>query len=819
MENLEISLGGDWTFESKEHGIRGKGHVPGCIHLDLMEAGILRDPHVGNQELDQFWVGQTAWTYHRDFELDPEVAGAARLELVCEGIDTLADIELNGIHLGSTNNQHRTWIFDIKKSAKPGPNTIKVVLHSIYPEIQRMRAIRPLYGNGSNSFCVDGGQYVRKSACNFGWDWGPRCVTAGIWRDIGIRATRCARITDLDVRQTHKNGAVTLDLSASVSAGFPDLCSLEFEVCNPKGEFLFAKAKISANKASASLRITDPELWWPSGFGQQPLYQVTANLRNSRTGKIQDARQKRIGLRTIHLEQTRDIHGYSFGFRVNGQPVFARGANWIPADTFVTRVEESKLKNLLMSAKTSNMNMVRVWGGGIYECDKFYDLCDELGLLVWQDFLFACHAYPAHDPQWMNNVRVEAQQAVKRLGHHACLALWCGNNELRHMSAVVNEAGDQGAMSWKEYDLLFEKALRRIAKTFAPDTPYIDGSPCKRKSAKFTPHSDAAGDLHYWMVWWGLLPFEAYRRVSPRFCSEFGFQSYPHPATIADFTTPDERHLSSYTLDFHQRGSTSAGDGNSTILSYVASWFRLPPRFDDAVVVTQLCQAMAIKSAVEYWRFCQPRCQGILYWQLNDCWPGQSWSSIDSAGRWKVLQFFAREFYGPQLIGAIEDREKKRAEIHACNNARERFEGEWMCELSTTSGEILKTLSGRCSLPPGSSKVLGVLDAAPLLSSWDPRSLIMWFSLRKDGRTVSQNVATFVRPKHLTLQDPGLEVSSSQKFTKVTATKAPALWAFQATDKEFSPGSNFICLKKGDSVRFHRSKGANCRSLYELCRR
>jgi beta-mannosidase len=817
MAREEISLRGAWTFESKEHGICGTGQVPGCIHLDLMEAGFLQDPHIGNQELDQFWVGQATWTYFRSFDLGEEILRNARVELICEGIDTLSDIELNGIHIGSTNNQHRTWSFDIRKSAKPGSNTIKIVLHSVYPEIERMKAIRPLVGNGSNSFCIDGGQYLRKSACNFGWDWGPKCLTAGIWRDISIRVAQCARIDDLHVRQTHKNGQVTLELSASVSPGFSDVCTLEFEVLSPNGELLTTHAKVFASKASSKIRITNPELWWPSGYGNQPLYRVRADLRNTRTGEIQDTRQKRIGLRTIQLDQSRDTHGYSFGFVVNRQPVFALGANWIPADTFVTRVDAAKLRNLLESAKKANMNMLRVWGGGIYECDTFYDLCDELGLLVWQDFLFACHAYPAYDAEWMENVRAEATQAVKRLGHHACMALWCGNNELRHMSAVVNDAGDQGAMSWKEYDLLFDKLLRRITKSIVPDTPYIDGSPCKRKSVKYGPHDDSAGDLHYWMVWWGLLPFEAFRSVAPRFCSEFGFQSYPHPSTIAEFTAPTERHLSSYTLDFHQRGSTCAGDGNSTILSYVASWFRLPPVFDDAVVVTQLCQAMAIKSAAEYWRFSQPRCQGILYWQLNDCWPGQSWSSIDSAGRWKALHFFARNFFGAQLIGAIEDRDKLRADIHACNNASERFDGEWVCELSTTSGKVLKTLSGRCSLRPGSSKKLGGLDAALLTPSSDPRDLIIWMTLRKGGEIVARNTATFVRPKHLTLQDPGLKISSSGKLTEVTATKAPALWLFQSTDKEFSPSSNFVCLRKGDSARFSRSTGSKWKSLYELC--
>lgn len=817
MSNSYLSLTGSWSYSNSQKSIHGEGIVPGCVHLDLLRENKLRDPHYGDQELEQFWVGQTTWHYTKAFSFDEEQCACPLIELVFEGLDTLATVKLNGCVLGEANNQHRTWVFDITKAVRPGENLLMVTFHSVYPEIERFKSRRELNGNGQYGFCVDGGQYIRKSACNFGWDWGPKCVTAGIWREVGIRFVRTARIEELEVRQLHQKKGVTLTLTAQVAGNIPAGSIMEFHIETPSGKTLFATASVKRKTARATVVIAQAELWWPSGYGGQPLYRTRAVLKTTRNGETLDSKDKRIGLRKVELVQQKDQWGEAFGFRINDREVFARGANWIPADTFVTRVDDQKLALLLGAAKEANMNMVRVWGGGIYESDAFYNLCDELGLMVWQDFLFACHSYPAYDGSWMENVREEAEQNLLRIRHHASVVLWCGNNELRQMPSAVSDGKDGKAMSWQEYDQLFGKLLKRLAARLAPETPYIDGSPCERMSAKFSPHSDEAGDLHYWGVWWGMQSFESYRSIRPRFCSEFGFQSYPHPATIAEFAPASEHHLSSYILDFHQRGSTSGGDGNSTILSYVASWFRLPPNFHDSVVVTQLCQAMAIKYAAEFWRFNQPRCQGVVYWQLNDCWPGQSWSSIDGACRWKALQYFAKDFFAPLLIGGIEDRARQTVEVHVCNNGITKFSGEWECELGTTSGEPLKLLQGKCTLQPGRSKKVAVLNASTLQGSVSPRDLLVWMRLRDQGVLVSQNLAFLVRPKHLRLQDPGLKIRSTRSFTEVTATTAPALWVVKNDADGFAPGRNFVCLPKGGSARFQGPAGADgIFSLYDL---
>jgi beta-mannosidase len=799
MPNLTINLGGAWELQRAGSGQRFAATVPGCVHTDLLKAGAIEDPFYRDNELKVQWIGETDWIYSRSFSVGEEVLARDRVLLRCQGLDTLAVVTVNGSEVGEADNMYRLWEFDIKPLLRRGQNRISIRFNSVTRHIQRKEKERSLPG----WFPRSGRSWVRKEPCNFGWDWGPVLVTAGIWRGISTEAFDVARIADLHIRQEHsRQGAVTLRVRADVERASRAAAAthIRVTVLFQDKAVAHAVAPVRGRTAEVALPIRNPKLWWPNGMGDQPLYCVVADLLDPEDHLIDNA-VRRIGLRRLELQRQKDRWGESFRFAVNGVPFFAKGANWIPADAFATRVGLGDYETLLRSAAGAHMNMLRVWGGGVYESEDFYNLCDELGLCVWQDFMFACSTYPTFDRAFLRSVRAEAEHQVRRLRHHPCIALWCGNNELEQGLVADRWSEHPPRMSWRDYARLFDRLLPEVVRRNDPERAYWPCSPHNPCGDRNKSNNPACGDAHLWEVWHGRKPFESYRTNFHRFCSEFGFQSFPEPRTVRCFTVPADRNPTSYIMEQHQR----SGIGNDAIFQYMLAWFRLPSDFENSLWLSQILQGVGMKYAVEHWRRNMPRSMGALYWQLNDCWPVASWSSIDYLKRWKALQYMAKRFYAPLLVSGVEDLKTGRVEAHATSDLLKASEGVLSWRITSVAGESLETGSCPVRMPARTSRRVRTLDLRRHLDARGPRDLLLWLDLSVRGRKVSADLVTFARPKHLELAEPEIKVAVSRAEAgafrvRLTAAR-PALWTWlelSGADARFS--DNFFHLQPGQPV-------------------
>jgi beta-mannosidase len=760
--------------------------VPGCVHTDLLAANKIEAPFYRDNEAKQRWIEKADWIYTRAFDIAPETLAQERVLLRCYGLDTLATITINGKKVAATDNMFRTWEFDVKDVLQEGANTIEIEFASPIAYILKRRAERPLNGyTGPNE--TGGRAWLRKEPCSFGWDWGPIFPTCGIWRPIEIVAFNIARIADVYIEQDHATGGmVALDVSISAETVKDSALTAVVAVSFDGKTIAEARLPLVNGRATAQLNITDPKLWWPLNMGDQPLYTVKVDLLDA-SGNILDSTAKRIGLRTLKLDRHPDVFGESFQFVVNDVPFFAKGANWIPADAFVVRLTREDYADLLKSAADANMNLLRVWGGGIYENDSFYDLCDELGICIWQDFIFSCSTYPTFDEAFMANVRAEAEDNVRRLRHHPCIALWCGNNELEQ--GLVGDSWQGGKMSWEDYSKLFDQLLPEVVQTLDPVRDYWPSSPHTPTGDRRKFNDPTCGDAHLWDVWHGSQPFEWYYGCLHRFNSEFGFQSFPEPKTVYGYTLPQDRNITSYIMEQHQR----CGTGNSLIIQYMLDWFRLPTAFETTLWLSQILQGMAIKHAVEHWRRSMPRGMGTLYWQLNDCWPVASWSSLDYHGRWKALHYMAKRFYAPLLISALPNVEKGVVEMHVTSDllAAKNVDIAWM--LTDLEGNTIIRGEKSIQAAPRENSLVESLDMQPYLDKYGARNLLLWMELRTGKTIISSNLVLFARPKHLELPDPGITTrvadSGNGAFTITLKARKPALWVWLSlkdTDAVFS---------------------------------
>jgi beta-mannosidase len=793
-----LDLGGDWQVRQIGGDLAVPAKVPGNIHTDLLASKNIPDPFYRDNEIAVQWVGQSAWVYERTFEVTEDLLARDRVLLCCDGLDTFASVRLNGKLVGKADNMYRRWEFDAKSLLHPGENRIEVRFDSVLPHMRRQEKLRNLSSPVHQPWEPHGRSYVRKEQCNFGLDWGPVLVTCGIWRGIRLSGFDTARVVDVHVRQDHSTrGSVGLTVAVEAERVGRQKLSVAVRVKYAGQEVAQACETLRGSKATVALRIDDPHLWWPNGMGEQALYELEVDLLDEAGERI-DRDARRVGLRTLGLRRRKDRWGESFEFVANGKPFFAKGANWIPADSFSTRVTPDQLGFLLGSAASVHMNMIRVWGGGYYESDKFYDLCDELGLCVWQDFMYACASFPTFDEAFMANVRAETEDNVRRLRHHACLALWCGNNELEMF--VANDGG-WPRMPWDAYKLLFDKLIPSVVRRLDPDRDYWPSSPHSPRGDRKNHGNPDVGDAHLWAVWHGRQPFEWYRSTNHRFCSEFGFQSFPEPKTVHAYTNEEERNITSRVMEHHQRSFT----GNSNIMHYMLSWFRMPVGFDNTLWLSQIQQGLAIKYAVEHWRRNMPRCMGALYWQLNDCWPVASWASIDYHGRWKALHYLAGRFFAPLLVSALENLEKRTVELHVTSDLAEARNLTLRWEITDPAGERLDEGSKEIVARPVRNTKAHVLRMGNLLKDRSGQDLLIWVELVADGEVVSSDLATFVRPKHLTLEDPeiawSVETSTDGSFLVDLTAEKPALWAWlelEGEDAEFE--DNFVSLRPGRTV-------------------
>ncbi len=794
---IAIDLSGEWTLKQAGKSEYFKATVPGCVHNDLQAAGKIPDAYYRDNEDSLQWIGKVDWIYRRTFDIQEDFLQHEQIVLRCEGLDTLATIKINSREIIRTDNMFRTYEPGVKHTLRKGSNTIEIRFRSTFPYIKERQTEHPIPLRNLAGR-VSGCNWVRKEQCNFGWDWGPCLLTCGIWRPIQLVAFNTARLSDVHIRQKHlKNGSVTLDITAGITKTKRSAAFLtSATVSHGKQAVASARATFRNDRSHLVLTVKNPRLWWPNGMGDQPLYTVTVSLLD-KDGSLLDTTEKRIGLRTLRLQRKKDRWGETFQFAVNGVPFFAKGANWIPADTFAPRLKDDDYADLLESAAAVQMNMLRVWGGGIYEPDKFYDLCDELGLCVWQDFMFASATYPAFDLSFMDNVRIEAEENVRRLRHHPCIVLWCGNNELE-MGWWAGDEWNDLQMSRSDYLKLFDNLLPDIVNRLDPERSYWPCSPHSPHGDRKDFNNDRWGDAHLWQVWHGKQPFEWYRTSTHRFVSEFGFQSFPEPKTVYGYTEPQDRNITSYVMEHHQR----SGIGNTTIITYLLDWFRLPKDFEMVLWTSQILQGIAMKYATEHWRRNMPRTMGALYWQLNDCWPVASWSSIDYHHRWKALHYMAKHFYSPLLASGVENIEKGNVELYITSDLLKPCTGELSWTLTSVKGEILLQDLLQVDIPSRRSRHVHTLRLKKYLKEYGVRNLMLWLDLSVEGRHNTTNFVSFARPKHLELRDPCIEpeISSDNKSnTVVTLTaKAPALWTWlELDDIDARFSDNFFHLLPG----------------------
>ncbi len=805
-------LKNDWVFKGADEPQWLPAKVPGCVHTDLLENGMISDPFYGTNEKKLQWIDKRDWEYKCEFEAAQEGLSERRLDLVFDGLDTYADVYLNGHLLFSADNMFRAWKADVKPYIKLGKNELHVKFRSPIkedlPKLEKLGYGLPA-ANDESEMGELGDQklsvFARKAPYHYGWDWGPRFVTSGIWREVRLEGWSGPRIADLYVRQdevTQQHANVTAVVEVESDADWEGDLRLSAE-----GKLWHKKVRLTPGLQTLELsaKLDAPKLWWSRGLGEQHQYTFTAALRQN--GTIAAERSVRTGLRSVKLIRTPDEYGAAFYIELNGVPVFAKGANHIPNDSFVTEVTYERYKHEIASAAASNMNMLRVWGGGIYEQDAFYELCDEYGLLVWQDFMFACSMYPG-DKAFLKNVSLEAEYNVKRLRNHPCIALWCGNNEIDVAWSQYNEEGGWGWKKqytadvrdqiWQAYETVFHQILPEAVAQFSPGIDYWPSSPLAEPSGDAGQHSsnDAKkGDIHYWGVWHAIEPFENYNRYVGRFMSEYGFQSFPEYKTVRSYAEEDDMALQSEVMLGHQKNKR----GNQIIKDYMDLYMPQSKDFPSFLYMSQLLQAEAMKTAIEAHRRKKPYCMGTLYWQMNDCWPVASWAGMDYFGRWKALQYYAKTSYQDVML-SIDGTSGDHVDIYTVSDKLEPAAATLHVSLLDLGGVLLKRFSCEVEIAAGSSQIVHSLLVEDLLQGRDPASVLLLAQLVEGGEIVDSKEHYFVTIQHLPLPHANItvqEVEGSDGTAFRLETDRLAKQVYLSASEEGIFSSNYFDLIPG----------------------
>tara|TARA_R110002020_G_scaffold48818_2_gene139120 strand:- start:2245 stop:4671 length:2427 start_codon:yes stop_codon:yes gene_type:complete len=751
-----LDLSADWTVTDGVHS--ASLPVPGDVHSALMDAGLIPDPYWRDTETSLDWVHESEWTATKRFEVAE--TGGGHWTLSFEGIDCVADISLNGTLLGRVDNRFLRQDFDVSSALVAGENRLEVRFLSNSAEAAARAAASAFpvpYTKDNNR--IPHYNFLRKTHCDAGWDWNIALSPLGLCGPVTLRRSETARLDDVMIRQVHHEGRVTLEIDLHYTA----FAAGEIEA-NAQCEGQVASATVQVwpgdGVARLTLTIQNPELWWPAGHGARPLYDLEIRLG-------QDTVTRRIGFRTVELVTDTDEIGARFAFRVNGREIFMRGANWIPADALPARATWEVVRDRLVSAVEANMTMIRVWGGGQYEPDWFYELCSELGLMVWQDFMFSCSLYPAHDPAWLASVKREVRQQIRRLSGHPSMALWCGDNEVIGALTWYPEARANRDRYLAIYARL-NAALEEAVAEEKPDVAFWPSSPSVgRLDFGDGWHDDTSGDMHFWDVWHSSKDFEHYRSVRPRFCSEFGFQSFPSNRIIASFTEPGDRNVSSRVMEVHQRNH----GGNSRIVETLARYVRFPENFEDMTWLSQVSQGLAMKTAIEFWRSSKPRCMGTLYWQLNDTWPVASWASLEYGGGWKLMHYMARRFFAPVLVTAQPDGSTGEIVLWAVNDTGADVSLGVNARRVSTAGTVTKCGAWSCRCPADRA-----VEVARLPASLFAEDEFLHFDWRDDaGGHTGDNDFLLRRPKDYRFATPRIEVAEAEDQVTLTSD-VPALY-------------------------------------------
>jgi beta-mannosidase len=757
------SLNGSWKM--KETGKKNwiDASVPGSVFKDLLDAGLIEDPFYRDNEDKTLKLSYNDYEYIKEFDISGDLLRHDKILLCCGGLDTLSEIKVNGQLVARTFNMHRSYEFDIKEIIERGSNNIHITFFSPTRYIEKLQKEKPLYKR-TDDMVLDGFYHLRKAHCMFGWDWGPKIPDSGIWRDIDIKFFNDARLKDIYITQDHKEGHVKLDIDINFEIWNSGDFNLKVEVESPDDKKIFRERKISGikeNKAVVSVDISDPKLWWPNGYGSQNLYKISIDLIKG--NEVLDAKEMMIGLRTFKLKQEKDRWGTSFRFEINDISVFARGANYIIEDSLISRYSYERTRKLIANCVYANFNCIRVWGGGIYPHDYFFELCDRYGIIVWQDFMFSCSIYPS-DNEFIEDVKLELEDNIKRIRNHPSLCLWCGNNEIEWILDMIDRQTSIEIQAPPKYKLalpmkllkrmyhhLFEDIIPDIVNRYDPGRIYWPSSPSS--GGRFDdPNDENRGDVHCWEVWHGMRPFDYYGNHYFRFTSEYGFQSLPGIKTIKSFTLPEDRDIFSYIMEKHQKSESA----NSKTIAYLSETFRYPKDFRSLLYISQLLQAEAVKNGAESWRRNRGRCMGSIYWQLNDCWPGTSWSSIDYYGRWKALHYYAVRFYAPVLISAVDDGSRL-VNVFVVNDTLKEVKGDIEWKLRDRGSGIISKKKENISVASLTAESCIELDLKNAVSEDNMRNVYLEFSLYARGECISFGTLLFVKPKHFDFINPGIK--------------------------------------------------------------
>ena len=778
----QLLLNGKWEMEGA--GYHCCGTIPGSVYSFLLDNNLIPDPFYRENELQLTYLLENDFSFRRNFDFQPD---GNRVILRCEGLDTICDVSINGQAVGHTENMHRTYEWDVTELLRQGENEIVVCCLSPLKYMAELDATDPLYNSTDTSW---GYLHIRKAHCMMGWDWGPRLPDAGIWRDISLLTLDSARITDLRITQRHENGRVYITPTATTDVP----ADITVTLTAPDGTQI-------AMKNGVEQEIAEPQLWWPNGLGKQPLYTVTATVPG-------DTLSKRIGLRTMELIRKGDRYGESFYHQVNGLPVFAMGADYIPEDNLLSRITPERTRALLQHAHDCNFNTIRVWGGGYYPGEEFFDACDELGLMVFEDMMLACGMLRDHESV-RQEMAAETRDVLLRLRHHACLAVISGNNEVE---SLFHRAPEDGLK--ENYYRIFEEMIPSLIEELCTEIPYVPSSP-STCGHFIDPNNENYGDTHYWDVWHQNAPYTEYRKHYFRYLSEFGFQSFPCEKTIDSFALPEDKNFFSRIMERHQR---SMG-GNVKILQYMAKTYLYPSSFPMQIFASQLMQATAIRMGVEHLRRNRGRCMGALYWQFNDIWPGASWSSIDYFGRYKVLQYAAKRFFAPVLLSCRETGENDNrgsinlevqhydytttATLALSNDTRQAVSGTVRWELRNAESEILESGSFAATVPALTSVTYETMD----FHKTDVLENHFTFTFESGGEEISGGSVLFTAPKHYHFRNPNLRVErKGDTVTVFSDAYAQSVWLdspdcdciFSDNGFDMEKGSRTVKILSGD---------------------
>jgi beta-mannosidase len=817
-----------WRFRavaSAEHPealIERPATVPGVVQTDLQHAGVIPDPFFGDNEKRLQWIGLTDWEYVDDFDVSSAMLRRAHVELVFNGLDTFVDVSLNGQPLLSADNQFRIWRIDVKPRLHKGRNTLRILFHSptnlMTPIVARLPYLIP--GTGYEPLDRDKGiypvsHYMRKAPYSYGWDWGPKFVTEGIWRPVCLEAWDNARVTEFHIQQDSVTADhAVLEARLDLAADDPGPAMLQLHILAPSGASLpVITTAVTLDRGNNHLlvpvRIEHPQRWYPNGYGRQSRYRIEAKVL--RNGASIASTELKTGLRSIELQRTPDTWGTSFTFVVNGIPIFAKGANFIPLDSFAPNIDDARRRAVLTAARDVHMNMIRIWGGGFYESDSFYDLCDELGLMVWHDFMFGGAMVPG-DNAFQENVRAEATEQVQRLSDHPSLVLWCGNNEAEtawfhwddHLAFEKSITPEQRERVWQDYVVMFRDILKSTVAQYGNGVPYWPSSP--GSDFDDVPPGKQDGDMHSWKVWSAGVPYTSYAQDHPRFLSEFGFQSMPDLRTVRA-EAGEEDDLKSTALQNHERFI----HGYDRMNQYLGENFRPPRDFASFVYLSQIMQAEAIKFGVETMRSRRPETMGTLYWQLDDCWPVASWSSIDYFGRWKALQYYAARFYAPLLV--VASAKGQALNVHLVSDEQAPLSALLHIRLMHFDGTLIEERASQVQIAPLASNAIPPIT----LSNFDPKNSFAVLTLEQHGDVLASNTVYFVKPLALTLPEPKIATkirrAAGGYLVELRSDVLARAVQLNFGDLDVKPDDNFFDLLPNQSKTVHVKSSATLTAI------